>query len=292
MPTPLAQFPVRRLTLRDLTACADLGEDRDWPRTEHAWGLLLTAGTGYGIDDPDADGTSLIATCTLTTYGADAPHAPAYAVVGMVLVAERHARQGLGLRLLRHALARAGDAQVSLYATEEGRGLYARLGFTAGGRAETLRGHFRSAGPPPSIATRPATPADLTALIRLDTEVFGHDRTAMIARLPAFADQLRVAEDRTGLLGYAAAWPDRHTQTVGPLIARDTDTAKALVASLASGTDRPLRIDVDEHHTQLCEWLRSHGLATAARQTVMTYGAPGLPGDPHRRFAPLSKATG
>lgn len=101
-----------------------------------------------------------------------------------------------------------------------------------------------------------------------------------------------MAEDRTGLLGYAAAWPDRESHTVGPLIAHDTDTAKALVASLAAGTDRPLRIDVDEHHTQLCDWLRSHGLATAGRQTVMTYGAPGLPGDSHRRFAPLSTATG
>ncbi|MFF9803200.1 GNAT family N-acetyltransferase, partial [Streptomyces rochei] len=51
MPTPsLTALPIRRLTRRDLTACADLSEDRGWPREEHKWGFLLTAGKGYGID--------------------------------------------------------------------------------------------------------------------------------------------------------------------------------------------------------------------------------------------------
>jgi ribosomal protein S18 acetylase RimI-like enzyme len=293
MPLSLAELPVRRLTLRDLAACADLGEDRDWPRTERKWSLLLTAGTGYGIDDPDApEGKRLIAACTLTSYGTGAPHDPSYAVVGMVLVATRHGRRGLGRRMIRHALTEAGNAQVSLYATESGEGLYQQLGFTAAGRADMFRGHFRPSGPPPTIATRPATPDDLTAIIRLDTEVFGHDRTAMIARLPAFADQLRVAENQDGLLGYAAAWSERDVDTVGPLIAHDTDTAKALVASLATGTDHRLRLDIDTHHADLCDWLRAHGLARIASHTTMSYGAPTLPGDSRRRFAPLATASG
>ncbi|GAA3300712.1 hypothetical protein GCM10020295_42130 [Streptomyces cinereospinus] len=57
MPTPsLAALPIRRLTRRDLKVCADLSEDRGWPREEHKWGFLLTAGTGYGIDDPPREG--------------------------------------------------------------------------------------------------------------------------------------------------------------------------------------------------------------------------------------------
>lgn len=89
MPTPfLASAPIRRLTLRDLTACADLSEDRGWPREEHKWGFLLTAGKGYGIDDP---GGGLVAACTVTEYGPQ--ERPSLAAIGMVLVAERHARQ-------------------------------------------------------------------------------------------------------------------------------------------------------------------------------------------------------
>ena len=64
VPTPsLASLPIRRLTLRDLTACADLSEDRGWPREEHKWGLLLASGKGYGIDDP---GGGLVSACVVT----------------------------------------------------------------------------------------------------------------------------------------------------------------------------------------------------------------------------------
>lgn len=63
-----------------------------WPREEHKWGLLLTAGTGYGIDDPDG---GLVTACVVTEYGT--PERLELGAIGMVLVAERHARQGVGL---------------------------------------------------------------------------------------------------------------------------------------------------------------------------------------------------
>lgn len=82
------------------------------------------------------------------------------------------------------------------------------------------------------------------------------------------------------------------THVVGPLIAEDTETAKALVASLAAGTDRPLRTDIDVRHGELIAWVKEHGLETVAFNTVMTYRIPDLPGDWTRRFAPLSVAAG
>ena len=155
-----------------------------------------------------------------------------------------------------------------------------------------VRGHFRPSGPAPTVATRPATAEDLPRILRLDTEVFGQDRTHVITRLPAFADQLRVAEDSAGLTGFAAAWPNMNTHVVGPLIARDTETAKALIASLAAGTDRPLRTDVDVRHEALLSWLKASGVESAGFNTVMTHGIPDLPGDWTRRFAPLTVAAG
>ncbi|MGW8744995.1 GNAT family N-acetyltransferase [Streptomyces sp. NPDC055794] len=288
MPTPSpASAPIRRLTLRDLTACADLSEDRGWPREEHKWGFLLTAGTGYGIDDP---GGGLVAACTVTQYG---PHGrPSLAAIGMVLVAERHARRGIGRRLMRHALSELGTTPLTLHATPNGRPLYEELGFKVTGRAEMVRGRFTPVGPEPAIATRAATAEDLTTILRLDEEVFGADRTPIVTRLPAFADQLRVAEEDGRIIGYAAAWPNMDTHVVGPLIARDTETAKALIGSLAARTDRPLRTDIDARHEELLAWVQERGLAVVAPNAVMTYGITELPGDWTRRFAPLTVAAG
>ncbi|MDT9692005.1 GNAT family N-acetyltransferase [Streptomyces sp. P9(2023)] len=287
MPTslaPLDQLPVRVLTAEDLTACSDLSEDRGWPREEHKWNLLLTAGTGYGIDDPDGKG--LIASSVVTSYG------PGLATIGMVLVAERYARQGVGRRLMRHLVAEAGDTPLTLHATPNGQPLYEQLGFVHTGRAEMLSGHFTATEPAPAVPTRAATAEDLQTILRLDTEVFGLDRTHMLTRLPAFADQIRVAEEKGEITGFAAAWPNMNTHVVGPLIARDTATAQALVASLAAATDRPLRTDIDVRHESLITWLKANGLAPIAFNAVMVRSLPGLPGDWSRRFAPLTVAAG
>ncbi|MFD9031445.1 GNAT family N-acetyltransferase [Streptomyces sp. NPDC059567] len=283
-PSPLDQLPIRRLTVDDLTACADLSEDRGWPREEHKWSLLLTAGTGYGIDDPAGKG--LVTACVVTSYG------PGLSAIGMVLVAERYARQGVGRRLMVHVLEQAGDTPLTLHATPNGQPLYEQLGFVQTGRAEMVTGRFTATEPAPDIPTRPATAEDLQAILHLDTEIFGLDRTHMITRLPAFADLLRVSETDGEITGFAAAWPNMDTHVIGPLIARDTATAQALVASLATATDRPLRTDIDVRHESLLRWLKTNGLAPIAFNAVMVRSLDGLPGDWHRRFAPLTVAAG
>ncbi|MDX2562382.1 GNAT family N-acetyltransferase [Streptomyces sp. TX20-6-3] len=283
-PSSLAQLPIRRLTVDDLLACADLSENRGWPREEHKWGLLLAAGTGYGIDDPS--GAGLITCSVVTSYG------PGLAAIGMVLVAERYARQGVGRRLMEHVLAEAGDTPLTLHATPYGQPLYEQLGFTETGRAEMVRGRFTFTAPAPAVPVRPATAEDLQAILRLDHEVFGLDRTHVITRLPAFADHLRVAEEDGEITGFAAAWPNMDTHVVGPLIARDPATAQALIASLAAATDRPLRTDIDVRHSALLRWVKENGLDAIASNAVMVRSLPDLPGDWRRRFAPLTVAAG
>ncbi|MCF3178392.1 GNAT family N-acetyltransferase [Streptomyces polychromogenes] len=293
-PPLLTDLPIRALAPDDLRHCADLSQDRGWPREDHKWGLLLTAGTGYGIDAPDGQG--LAAACVVTAYGDDRDE-PDLAAIGMVLVADRFARQGLGRRLMRYICDDVlAGVPLTLHATPYGRPLYEELGFDTTGRAEMLRGPFL---PDPErtgsggVPVRPATAEDLPRIIRLDTEVFGADRTHMITRLPAFTDRLLVAEDGSGtLIGYAAIWPNMETHVVGPLIARDTATAQALVTALAASTERPLRTDVDVRHEELVAWLKERGLESLAFNAVMTRDIPGLPGDWTRRWAPLTVAAG
>uniref|UniRef100_A0AAU2JQ50 GNAT family N-acetyltransferase n=1 Tax=Streptomyces sp. NBC_00049 TaxID=2903617 RepID=A0AAU2JQ50_9ACTN len=295
-PPHLTDLPIRALTVDDLRRCADLSEDRDWPREDHKWKLLLAAGNGYGVDAPDGQG--LAAACVVTRYGHTGT-GPELAAIGMVLVADRYARQGLGRRLMEHVCDGAlQGVPLTLHATPYGRPLYEELGFETTGRAEMLMGVFRPDPAPAASGTgavRPATAEDISRILRLDAEVFGIDRTHMIARLPAFADRLVVAEDHAGdgmLTGYAAAWPNMDTHVIGPLIARDVDTARALVTALAASTDRPLRTDVDVRHEELLGWLKARGLDSIAFNAVMTRGIPDLPGDWTRRWAPLTVAAG
>ncbi|MFG2338056.1 GNAT family N-acetyltransferase [Streptomyces yangpuensis] len=294
-PPHITDLPIRALTVDDLHHCADLSEDRGWLREDHKWGLLLAAGNGFGIDAPD--GRGLAAACVVTRYGSTST-GPGPAAIGMVLVADRYARQGLGRTLMTHICNDVlKGVPLTLHATPYGRPLYEELGFKTTGRAEMLVGAFQedTSGAHGTARVRRAVAGDLPGILRLDADVFGADRTHMITRLPAFADQLLVAEDQAGdgtLTGYAAAWPNMHTHVIGPLIARDTGTAMSLVTALARGTDRVLRTDVDVRHEELLAWLKERGLESVAFNAVMTRDMPGLPGDWTRRWAPLTVAAG
>lgn len=293
-PPHLTALTIRALTVDDLRHCADLSEDRGWPREDHKWGLLLAAGHGYGIDAPD--GRGLAAACVVTRYG-PAQDDPELAAIGMVLVAERYAHQGLGRRLMTYICDDLlKGVPLTLHSTPYGRPLYEELGFDTTGRAEMLRGTFTPDAAAPvqdAVRVRPAGAEDIVRILGLDAEVFGTDRTHLITRLPAFTDRLLVAEDPSGdLIGYGAIWPNMETHVIGPLVALDTGAARALVAALAAATDRPLRTDVDVRHEELLGWLKDRGLDSVAFNTVMTRNIPGLPGDWTRRWAPLTVAAG
>ncbi|HZE41081.1 MAG TPA: GNAT family N-acetyltransferase [Stackebrandtia sp.] len=273
---------VRRLGPEWLGACLDLAADRQWPREERKWRLLFDVGEVYGIVDP---GGELVSAAVLTRYG------DGLCAISMVLTASRLEGRGLGRRVMTRLLGEAGDAVVTLYATDNGLPLYQKLGFTAVDANTTHVGRLDA----PSAGRercRVATDADLPAIAALDARVCGGDRGGLVARLPRFADQLRVIETDGEITGYASAWPNLTTTVVGPVIAANLDDARALVADLARGTTHPIRLEVLDAFAELGRWAESHGAAARARTTFMVHNGRPIPGEPEHLYSPVSVALG
>jgi GNAT superfamily N-acetyltransferase len=297
---PAVSFPpVRLLGPGDLKRCVALSVDRGWSPEQAKWSLLLAASEVLGVDAPD--GRGLAGAVVLTRW------APDYAAVGMMLVATRYGRLGLGRALMEHLLRVAGDdATVTLFATDMGRPLYEKLGFTVVRRNVSFAGRFRLApsadnskkrGAPASSAgsVRAAAEADLPAILAVDRAAFGADRGEILTRLPAFADQVAVFEAAgpagAGIAGYAAAWRNHPASTViGPLVAPDGEAAKRLVEALATRARTPVRLDLDPDRAELPGWALSRGLEPAGRTVVMARGGLAPRGTPGRLFAPISVA--
>jgi GNAT superfamily N-acetyltransferase len=303
--------PVRQLRPADQARCAALSVDRGWSPEQSKWGLLLAASEVFGVDAPD--GRGLAGSVTLTRWGPD------LAAVGMMLVAARYGRQGLGRALMEHLLRVAGPgATVTLFATDMGRPLYEKLGFRVVRGNVSFAGRFRSdnskkrgarsgaaAGLPGRI--RLATEADLPPILALDRAAFGADRSRIITRLPAFADHIVVLEPGgataspghpsghdspgCGVAGYAAAWRNGPASTViGPLVAPDGDAARRLIAELAAHTGTPVRLDLDPDRPELPGWAEAHGLDRVGRTVVMARGDNPPRGTPGHLFTPISVA--
>jgi GNAT superfamily N-acetyltransferase len=313
--------PVRRLGPADRRRCAALAVDRGWSPEQPKWSLLLAASEVFGVDAPD--GRGLAGAVVLTRWAAD------YASVGMMLVAARYGRRGLGRALMEHLLRVAGDdATVTLFATDMGRPLYEKLGFRVVRRSVSFAGDFRpspaaGSGKRAAVAAagsvRFATEPDLPAILALDRAAFGADRGQILTRLPGFADRIAVYEpadagrpgtgdgDQGGaagglaaagrdpegrrITGYAAAWRNNPASTViGPLVAPDGEAARRLVTALAAGARTPVRLDLDPDREELPGWAHAHGLEPVGRTVVMARGERDARGYPDRLFTPISVA--
>lgn len=270
---------IRRIDATRLDDCLALAAGRKWSSEPHKWGLLFEVGHVYGIDDPDGG----LAGCVVCTH-----YGKRLSGIGMMLVAEKFGRQGLGTQLMKHAVAEAGTESVWLTATAYGKPLYEKLGFRSIGDSFIYLGEFR---PPAPGASRPASTKDMAAIAALDAEVFGAPRPEVLARLPVFAEQVRVIEGTGGVRGYGAAWRNVDYTVIGPVVADNETMAKNLISDLAAGIDSPIRLDLDDTHPELREWVEGLGVARGFGTEVMVYGAS-LPGDRNRLFLPLSVATG
>jgi predicted N-acetyltransferase YhbS len=274
--------------LDDLPDCLALAQDREWLPEERKWRLLFAVGSVYGVRGEAGD---LAGAVVLTRYGTE------LAVIGMLLVAARYGRQGLGRALMTHVLAEAGDAAVCLNATDNGRPLYEKLGFVPVGMTRTHVGDFGPAaghfGPAAGASgSRPATPGDLPAIRKLDAQANGVDRAYLVRRLPGFAEELRVLEHQGIITGCAAAWRNIDNAVIGPVIAASAADAQTLIADVAGAVAGPVRVDLDDRHPQLREWAAAHGLEPRASSAVMVHDGRPLPGDRARWFVPLMQALG
>jgi GNAT superfamily N-acetyltransferase len=280
--SPGAGAPVIRLTEADLPRCGELGVSRDWGAEKRKWGLLFEVGEVYGIKDPRG---RLLATAVLTRYGAN------FGTVSMVLVAQSHERHGYGTRIMRHLIEQAPGATLVLHATTEGRPLYEKLGFSAFGAVEAHVGTFDATGTRTG-RSQPAAPQDLLQFARLDREVYGVHRTALLKQLPRFAERIRVLRDAQGLItGYGATWRSETRLNIGPVLAPDFAGARDLIADLVDGVGDELRLDIDAEGDDLSAWACGHGLKTAYTCTHMVLGGP-PPMDQARLHSPLMCALG
>jgi GNAT superfamily N-acetyltransferase len=270
---PSDSIVLRAMTAADLKAAHQLSVSVHWPHRLVDWELAFELGNGLVAEH---DGR-LVGTALGWPWDAD------HATLGLVIVDPRCPGQRIGWRLsqrigwrLMQALVDAlGGRSILLHATREARGLYERLGFVPCGEVHQHQG---KALPAPLVALkegwrlRPSTQNDLARIVTLDAEARGMRRDTLISRLLASAQT--VVLDRDGhACGFAMLRRFGRGVIIGPVVAPDTEGAKALIAYMAGlNAGKFVRIDVDAG-SGLGEWLRALGLPKVDAPAAMVGGA-------------------
>jgi len=251
---------MRRLTTDDLPRAAALSRLVGWNQVPRDWALFIAEGAGRAIDDGQE---ALAATAAVIRYGAD------LAWISMVLVRPDMRRRGHATALMRWAVDTLdGTRCAALDATPAGREVYRRLGF------RDLWGFARWSLPElPAGGARPLRDDDWPAVLALDAAAFGAPREALLrdfaARSPGFV--LYGA-------GFALTRDGARGPQVGPVVARDDDAARALIASARAALPGDAVIDLPDARPGLGAWLASQGGTMQRPFTRMALGAD-TPGD-------------
>ncbi len=255
MPSP--DLPhIRALQVDDLQDALALSTSAGWNQRLDDWRLLRSVARGGSF--AAVSGTKVVGTAMAIDYGR-------FAWIAMMLVEPAHRGRGLGARLLEAAMAAvAADLPIRLDATPAGRGLYLKYGF------EDEAMLTRSVAPAgravvPAIAggaaVRALTAADLPEVTRADAAVFGGDRGAVLQwaleQAPQYA---RVVDGDSGPPQYCFGRPGRLFEQVGPVVAANDVSARALViAALLSAEGRAVVVDAFQARGAFTEWLRGCG---------------------------------
>jgi GNAT superfamily N-acetyltransferase len=278
----IGELRERTLTPADLPAAQRLSIQAGWNQVEDDWRVMLADGGAIGFATPQAD---LIATALTVPLGAR------LAWISMVLVDQAWRRRGLGTRLLERCIALLSDRGVlaGLDATPAGRLVYAPLGF------QPLYGISRvviepSCAPvvelPRDLVLRPLGADDLAALADWDTARSGMRRARLLEdlrqRLPAAA---WLALRAGAIAGCVLGRNGRLTNQIGPVMADDAPTARALLATALRATGRAAILDLPDRHAELQDWLRAAGALKQRDYTRMLLGPPTTLPPPDPLFA-------
>ena len=237
------------LAARDITGCMALSAEAGWNQLPDDWTLFLERGAVFGL--LGGEGRPL-------ATGAILPYGNAFAWVSMVLVTAPSRRARIGTRILEACCTELTQRRLVavLDATPAGEQVYRPLGF------EPLFGLTRRQGAGDGRGGIPAgirlmRESDLPVVADIDAAAFGARRSFLLENFFRRAPHLAfVTEDGEG---FALARPGRIATQVGPVVARDENSAAALLGTALNAAAGPIFLDLCDRWKGVARELERRG---------------------------------
>ena len=200
-------------------------------------------------------------------------HSDTFAFLGLYICRPEFRGQGIGIGLWTHALAHAGNRTVGLEGVLDQQANYRKSGFSTVGETHRFEGYAEGES---NSAIRPFESNDLDNLATLDASANGFEKRRFLAGwLPEDGTRRTlVAEDSGGLRGYATVRKCLQGHKIGPLVAKDTETAIGLLQAAAKASGGDIVVDVPDDQADLTAHCRALGLSSSFSTARMYRGEP------------------
>ncbi len=264
---------LRTMTSDDIAAGMRLKSLAGWNQTLADWRCFLES-SPRGCFAAEVEG-KVVGTAATIVYE------QRFAWIGMVLVDPEFRGRGIGTRLLEKTieyLDAIGIRTMKLDATPAGRPIYQKLGFVDEYEIE----RWRLKRPRPQAAATPAPQAFADAVLQLDREVFGADRSPLLRSLASENPDFAMATERNGEIdGYTFGRRGTLADHLGPWMARDEKTAAGLLDEFLGRAGREtVFVDALKDRRFAGELLLARGFQVSRPLTRMVRGPNTFPGRP------------
>lgn len=272
----------RRMTENDLAGAHQLSQAVRWPHRLEDWQFVLRLGIGFVADEGDA----VIGTALCWKQG------ERNGSLGVIIVSPDHQGKGIGRKLMNLVLEELGERCTVLIATQAGQPLYESLGFKAIGTIHQHQGTMASISPvtlPEGESVRLAEADDIADIVALANRGTGMSRDEILQQLLPIAE-CAVLERDGQLAGFAVMRRFGRGHVIGPLVAPDSESAKALIAHWSDAyAGSFVRLDVTGD-SGLGAWLAGAGLVQT--DTGVTMARNGVPAQDEtvKQFAIINQA--
>jgi GNAT superfamily N-acetyltransferase len=247
---------LRKMELSDMDSLMKLKNDEGWNQLDKDWALLINYRESVNL--VAILGNRIIASVTALNY------ASAIAWIGMMLVDKGYRGRGIAKGLMLAVMDKFKHCEsVKLDATPAGRPLYLKLGFLDEYSIHRMTNPSVPRIPhgDGSVEARKMQAGDIPHVAAFDKEVFGADRSELIARLyKSFPEIAWLYKENNSIAGFCLGRPGQNFTQIGPLNALTKEIAKALIRSAINQLGgRAVVVDIPEDKSDTADWLEGHG---------------------------------
>ena len=277
----LENIVIRPMQEADIEEAMKIKEAEGWNQTEKDWRLMLAHDPGlcFVADINDR----VVGTVTALNFSNQV------AWIGMMLVSKDFRGLGIGKLLLQKVINQLKECKsIKLDATLAGMIVYTKLGFVKEFEIYrmTTMNLPKLVDQKQQIAIVPVSRKDIADIVKMESALFGADRSKLIEMLLQAHPNMAWLLKREGRLsGFALGRPGSHYTQIGPVMAETANDATALISGvLKYFTGQPVVVDVPEDKQRLKDWLLSLGFVVRRPLTRMYLKSNSFPGLIEKQF--------
>ena len=276
---------LRLMTVADIPEGMRLKDIAGWNQTPADWERFLRASPA-GCFVAEVEGLACGTAATII-------YEDRFAWVGMVLVDPAYRGRGIGTRLLEKAIEYLDACRVptiKLDATPQGKPIYEKLGFVSEYEIERW---VLQRDPARTTAVAPRPRLDLDEVLKMDSRVFGADRSAVLRSIDHEAPELALDAGSGEFTSYVFARRGSQADHLGPWVCVYREAADRLLEEFMRRSARQtVFVDAMKSHPWAISLLQSRGFEFSRPLTRMYRGPNRHAGCPHLMCAILGPEFG